>query len=96
MINKPHERPRMQHRTRSELTTANEEHANPQESKLPEARLRQSPPDGAKLRMGQLMLVVVALLWGTYSPAVRLITVATLDPPYCGQCAQNTHLYHTV
>ena len=81
MINKPHERPRVQHRTRSELKTqqtANEEHASPQDPKAQEARLQQSPPDGAKLRMGQLMLVVVALLWGTYSPAVRF-TVATPD-----------------
>ena len=71
MVSKPHERPHVHHRTRSELKTADEEHTSPQESKLQEARLQQSPPDGAKLRMGQLMLMVVALLWGTYSPAVR-------------------------
>ncbi len=71
MINKPHGRPHVQHRTRSELKTASEEHASPQESRFQEARLQQSPPDGAKLRMGQLMLMTVALLWGTYSPAVR-------------------------
>ena len=90
MISKPHERTHVQHRTRSELKTANEEHASPQESKIQEARLQQTPPDGAKLRMGQLMLVVVALLWGTYSPAVRYITVA-IDS--CCSCALNTHLH---
>ena len=91
MISKPHERLHVQHRTRSELRTVNEEHASP-ESKFQEARVQQSPPDGAQLRMGQLMLVVVALLWGTYSPAVRYNQMATLDPPYC--CLHHTRLHH--